>query len=129
MEEKLYRIQTTECFYEDDWEDGEVRGSFTIIPMETTTSKDPSKDIAEFAKNFSEDGKVYVDDDFVHTDSMMMPNEDGYGWRKPTEEEIEKWKKREINLYNVEYQLRVWEMTPIDDKNGLKGFVKDLLKE
>jgi hypothetical protein len=129
MEEKLYRIQTTECFYEDDWEDGEVGGTFTIISMGTSTSKDPSRDIAEFVENFSEDGKVYVDDDFVHTDSMMMPNVDGYGWRKPTEEEIEKWKAGKINLYNVEYQLRVWEMTPIDNKNGLKGFVKDLLKE
>lgn len=113
---KIYNVQITEVFYKDDYEEGEVSGTFQTIPLSTKPTTDLAKAIREFADAYGDkDGKVYVDDDVIHMDFMKCTDDSGC-WRDPSEKEVEKWKKGEYELYNVEYQMRVWEMRPIEDK-------------
>ena len=124
---KFYNVQITEVFYKDDYEEGEVFVTFQTISLGTKQTSDLTKAIREFVKAYGDkDGKVFVDDDVIHMDFMKCP--DDYGWREPTEKEVEKWKKGELDLYNVEYQMRVWEMRPIEDEE-LAGLAKEFAKE
>ena len=124
---KFYNVQITEVFYKDDYEEGEVFGTFQTISLGTKQTSDLAKAIHEFVDAYGDkDGKVFVDDNVIHMDFTKCP--DDYGWREPTEKEVEKWKKGELDLYNVEYQMRVWEMRPIEDEE-LAGLVKEFAKE
>lgn len=128
MESKLYRIQTREAVYEDNYKTGEVDGSFYLTPLNSWISKNPKDDIREFAQEYSNDGKIFVDDDIIHVDHMLMRDTEGAGgFYKPTEEDIEMWKAGKINLFNVEYQMNISEMRPIID-DELKEFAKDYIK-
>ena len=69
MESKLYRIQTREVVYEDNYETGEVDGSFYLTPLNSWTSKNPKDDIREFAQEYSNDSKIYIDDGIIRVRS------------------------------------------------------------
>ena len=124
---KSYNVQIIESFYKDDYEDGEVLGTFSTVTLETKQTDDVKKAIADFAARYGDkDGKVFIDDDIIHMDFMKCP--DDYGWRDPTDEEVEKWKKGEYELYNVEYQMRVWEMKPVEAEK-LEKYVEEFVRE
>ena len=123
---KLYQVQIIEAYYEDDYENGEVDGTFQAIPLSTTTTDDPAEAVAAFAQLHGTDGKVWVDDDMVHADSMKTAT--GYGWRKPTEQEIAAWTRGEMKLWNVEHQLKIRELTPVEGEQ-LEALAKDFLAD
>jgi len=111
-----YRVMVTECSYEDSWENGEESGTYRTFDMYTQTTKDLKSAVQEFVSQFSDDGKVYADDDFdggvvLYIDHIM--NNISGEWVKPSEDDRRRWKDGEINLFNVEYRMKVQKLVPI----------------
>lgn len=123
---KLYNVQITKVTYKDDYVLGELPGTSQTEFLSTMQTTDLGKAINEFVNTYGDnDGKVYVDDDFIYIEFMKCF--DGYGWRNPTIMEIEKWKNDECvyDIYHVEYQMRIWEMRSIENKE-LINIVKEV---
>jgi len=108
----------SEIFYEDNYEEGEVEGTcqWSDLGTQIFTS------IAEAVKYFKERAygdKIETtsvngrDDEISSSTQMKAPDGEGGSWRFPTGQDIAKWKKGEINLWNVELLMRLEALTPV----------------
>ena len=127
-----YEYSICECSYQDDYEEGEVNGTFNVCTIDHGTTTDLKKTIADFKMKYAADSslndgeKIWLDEDFIHTDDMKAAGD--WGWRKPTEAEIELWKKGKFELWNVEWQLRFKEVRAVPEsilKKAAKGLVEE----
>jgi len=121
-----FLISIFEVFYEDDWENGEMTNTYNDCFIEQKIVPNLREALLDFKKHYAENDELYLDDDFFHTDFMAMPTD--YGWRKPTDEEIEEWKEGKLNLWNVEYQMKVQEISDISE-DELRECYGDLITE
>lgn len=113
-----YLASFSEIFYEDNYNEGEVEGTcqWSDLGTEIFTS------IAEAVKYFKERAygdKIETtsvngrDDEISSSTQMKAPDSEGGTWRFPTDQDIAKWKKGEINLWNVELLMRLEELAPV----------------
>ena len=115
MEEYSYKIYMNS--YIDDYENGEVDGSYSSNLIEDGIARDKDvlvHKVAEFKSQYLPGTQVWIDDSMVHGDMMMVHCSDGY-FHKPTDEEVEKWKKGEQRLWNVEYCMHISVVRPIEE--------------
>ena len=110
MKDFLYKIY--ENTYQDDYEHGEINGTYSSIFIEegkVSGIEALAKRVGQFKYDYAqgEDPKIWIDDNFVHTDMMMTADEDGCFY-KPSDDEVEAWKKGDATLYNVEYCMHIY---------------------
>lgn len=118
MKERVFQVVYTERSYKDNFELGEVQGTYQNCLLSTKTTTDLKKAVADFIEDFKfycDSGEVSVDGNVASMFAMKTVDVDGC-WCTPTNEEIGKWKRGELDLWYVECCMTVHEMTVVEDK-------------
>lgn len=114
---KSFQATVFECYYEDNYEDGEVSGTFDIVQIASGVYPSVYEAVKDFIDKYhgSEFSKPEVVDDQVAFSAMKKEaEEDRYAnWADPREADIAAWKEGKINLWNVEYQCRIKEIVDV----------------
>jgi len=113
----MVRAQICMSTVVDDWEKGEDPQTFQIDELETTTFKDTAEAVKYFKDNYGwyVDKPVFeVCDDFICIDFSGVPTE--YSWRALKDEEVELWKQGKLKVWNIEFQLKLWKLVPLEEK-------------
>lgn len=115
---RSFQATVFECYYEDNYEEGEVNGTFDIVQIASGVYPSVYEAVKDFIDKYhgSEFSKPEVVDDQVVAFSAMKKEakEDRYAnWANPRETDITAWKEGKINLWNVEYQCRIKEIVDV----------------
>ncbi len=120
-----YLVKVFENVYKDNWEEGEVFGSYQRCLMYQTETEDLKKAVKDFADRYlRHDKKLYITDNFIHID--FTAKNTTHEFVLPTEEDIEKWKKDEIDLWNVEYMMDITKIEEATTAEILDAVGKDI---
>ena len=118
MKERVFQVVYTERSYRDNFELGEVMGTYQNCRLSTKTTTDLKKAVADFIEDYKfycDSGEVSVDGNVVSMFAMKTVDVDG-SWCTPTSEELEKWRRGELDLWNVECCMTVHEIYAVEDK-------------
>ena len=109
---KRFFYELFESWYEDNYEEGQV-GPFNETKFESGT-KDSIEEVLTWLKNnYGEGYPLEIIEDNKIVCPVAMRTTGHYGFEKATDEEIEKWKAGKINLYSVEYLLKIYRIETV----------------
>ena len=110
MAENICYLATLTCsWYEDDYEEGQVDGTFGADEIEKKVVKSPEEALELFKKYAYGTSKYDTDCGTLY--ASWMVDEDS---SIPSESKIEAWKAGKCHLYNYEVALHVSKLEDID---------------
>ena len=110
MAENTCYLATLTCnWYEDDWEQGEVDGTFGTDVIEKKVVKSPEEALELFKKHAYGTSKYDTDGGKLYAGWMIDKDNN-----IPSESQIEEWKAGKRHLYNYEVALHVAKLEDID---------------
>ena len=122
-----YLVKVFEASYKDNWENGEIFNSYNKILMYQTETEDLKKAIEDFKHRFCHhDMKLYITDGMIHTDFTADVDPNSEMWIWPTEKKIESWKKGEVDLWDVEFQMHISKIEDVTTKDIIDAVGKDI---
>lgn len=116
---KFYTLHVVEASYLDNWEDGQVDDTINLVDVSPVKEVFNSKE--EALKFFKEkylnaDAELYfIEDDKFGYSFNGMPND--YGFEPANKDELDRWKRGLIDLYDVEYQGQIFECAAVSCEN------------
>ena len=120
VNEQMVYVEIFECAYKDNWKEGEIDNTFQTTFLEKDLFKSAKDAIEHFKDSYS--GLAYgickpqvVEPDFIAMD-FMAKADDRYGWATPSDEDLEAWKAGKIDLWSVEFQMKMFKLQPIESK-------------
>ena len=122
-----FMLSVLENFYLDDYNDGEVDGSFQINLIEQKFFSSIKEAVRHFYDQFGGSSRgIYKlnEETGVRFGISFMARSGEYGFEELTESEIEMFKNGEIRVYNVEYLAKIEEIKQVEDNdvnNALEG--------
>jgi len=112
---KRFFYVLSESWYEDNYEEGQI-GPFNETKLESGT-KDTLEEVLTWLKNnYGEEYPLEIIEDNQIVCPVAMRTNGHYGFEKATDEEIEQWKAGKINLYSVEYLLKIYKIDPVTEE-------------
>lgn len=109
--EEHYAVSIVEQSYKDNWESGEIEGTFQSVDLnDGHVFETPQEALRYFYNNYRGDlyGVYMIDDDETVKYGICSTAYAGQcGFEPANEEQLEAWKEGKIDLYNVEYILLI----------------------
>lgn len=106
-----YTISISEQSYKDNWEKGEIDGTFQSVPInDGKVFETPQEALKYFYDNYrGELHGVYTIDDgeTVKYGICSTAYAGRYGFEPANEDQLKAWKEGKIDLYSVEYILLI----------------------
>lgn len=120
--EKNYRLDIIETFYQDNYEEGEVEGTFQMndITDHSRYYGSPEEALQDFAENYGAGMKMYKIDsgDGRAAFAFNAQMKDRYGsWADLSEADMQSWKEGKLKVYIVEWQARIVREEYVDTVN------------
>ena len=100
----LYKFDGGVSLVEDDYEDGESIGSEHYYEINISCNHVFSEDLSDWGAS-----TTMNDCSEIWTDSTVTA-----GLKTPTEEQIQRWKKRNFKLYNAHIQGHIYKINTTD---------------
>ena len=133
--EAKYRVLITAASYKDDWENGEVDGTFQLWEVCEKTFGTIEEAVRWFKDMYEVTNDpslaVFVDsylNRFYAPQPMqaVSRNED---FIKASESDIRDWKEGKTQLYNLEYWMDIKKITDVDGEELLAAAASEGVKE
>ena len=116
----FYRATVSERSYKDNFENGEVDGTYQFTDIAEKVFDTIEEAVKWFKDNYessAEDCFIFHEDNNVYAPRPMQTVDSDGSFMDASEATLEKWKDGKIDLYDVEYVLVLHKMTPVDDED------------
>ncbi len=112
----------SQSIYEDDYEEGEVTGTYNLFELESKCFSSAEEAMNYFKKHYGI-GEITLEDGIIYSGANQIYGNNDF-LREPRESEIKAWKNGELNLYMVEYELKLYKLEEVADEE-LEKLVKE----
>lgn len=119
---KMVYAVISQSIYEDDYEKGEVTGTYHCFELESKCFNSAEEAMSHFKKYYGI-GEITLEDGMIYSGANQIYGSNDF-LRDPRENEINAWKNGELNLYAVVNEMKLYKLEDIADEE-LKKLVKE----